>query len=56
MRNVAFLGARLLLQSYVTADAPHPAPLSAVQQLLQDSLHHDPSHAGAFGTQAASPR
>jgi tetratricopeptide (TPR) repeat protein len=51
--NVAFLGARLLLQSFVSADAPNPAPLPAVQSLLADCLRHDPSHAGALWCLAA---
>jgi tetratricopeptide (TPR) repeat protein len=50
--NVAFLGARLLLQSYVggTPDSSGPA---AVEALLQDCLENDPGHAGALWCLAA---
>jgi tetratricopeptide (TPR) repeat protein len=58
--NVAFLGARMLLQSYVTAtaletsadDASAPG-LAAVEALLQDCLQHDPNHAEALWCLAA---
>jgi tetratricopeptide (TPR) repeat protein len=51
--NVAFLGARLLLQSYASAEEPNPTSLSAVEELLADSLHHDPSHPTALWCLAA---
>ncbi len=55
--NVAFLGARLLLQSYVAAPAADasagPVALTAVEELLQDCLRHDPSHASALWCLAA---
>jgi tetratricopeptide (TPR) repeat protein len=51
--NVAFLGARLLLQSYASPEAPNPAALDAVKDLLADSLNHDPGHAAALWCLAA---
>jgi tetratricopeptide (TPR) repeat protein len=51
--NVAFLGARLLLQSYANAEGDHASSLAAVQDLLEESLHHDAQHAGALWCLAA---
>ncbi len=46
--NVAFLGARLLLQSYVNPEPANAAALAAVEELLQSCLHDDPNHPGAL--------
>jgi tetratricopeptide (TPR) repeat protein len=56
--NVAFLGARLLLQGHLAPAADGqspagPAPLAAVQEFLQDCLRHDPAHAQALWCLAA---
>ena len=54
--NVAFLGARLLLQSYLapsTNATAEPGALSAVQDLLHECLRHDPGHPGGLWCLAA---
>lgn len=51
--NVAFLGARLLLQSYANPESANPPALTAVEGLLADSLRDDPHHAGALWCLAA---
>ena len=51
--NVAFLGARLLLQSYANADGADATSLDPVKALLLDSLSHDPSHPAALWCLAA---
>ena len=50
--NVAFLGARLLLQSYMSGEAESAGP-AAVESLLQECLDNDPGHADALWCLAA---
>jgi hypothetical protein len=53
--NIAFLGARLLLQTFVTANdtTAEPLGLPAVESLLQQCLEQDANHAGALWCLAA---
>jgi tetratricopeptide (TPR) repeat protein len=52
--NIAFVGARLALQSYLAPDAGPPADaLASVQTFLQDCLAHDAAHPHALWCLAA---
>jgi tetratricopeptide (TPR) repeat protein len=51
--NVAFLGARLLMQTYAHGNGDAAASLSQVQSLLEECLQHDANHASALWCLAA---